>query len=171
MLIFLSSLSGLVVLIILLGTGAYFELSIGVSRRAQGEVVISSFWKSEINCVRSDLAYHGQDDFPTSLKRFLALLNADTNMLTNMRMHFHCSLLRSMHVNSYHKFIDTFIPESVNFQRIFYGWILPGQALREHTLEVRNLLKLKRRHEVARPGNVARFRAERTSISGCRHPS
>jgi len=76
-----------------------------------------------------------------------------------------------MHVNSYHKFIDTFIPESVNFQRIFYGWILPGQTLREHTLEVRNLLKLKRRHEVARPGNVARFRAERTSISGCRHPS
>jgi len=43
MLIFLSSLSGLVVLIILLGTGAYVELSIGVSRRAQGEVAISSF--------------------------------------------------------------------------------------------------------------------------------
>jgi len=120
--IFFLSLSGLVVLTILLGTinlGHIFKLNIGVSRRAQGEVVISSFWKSDINCVRSDLAYHEQDDFPTSSKRFLTLLNADTNMLTNMRCTFpYCGLLRSMHVNSYHKFIDAFVPESVNFQRI-----------------------------------------------------
>jgi len=77
------------------------------------------FRKSDINCVRSDLAYHEQDDFPTSLKRFLTLLNADTNMLTNMRMHF--SLLWLAEINArefYHKFIDTFVPESVNLQRI-----------------------------------------------------
>ena len=46
--LFFLSLSGLVVLTILLGIinpGHVFKLNIGVSRRVQGEVVISSFLK------------------------------------------------------------------------------------------------------------------------------